>query len=479
MGRAVAERFISNLFPFKCSITDFLWPRRPNRLSLSDLPLELLLEIFEFATYVHESRNIMPLNPFTPKYVSVNVMGPNTPTSAIRTKCALVLVSHSWRRIALHLLYRHVHIRSPNRAKLLLRILQPDSDMSPPNTSERGQFTRYVEVSTHVRGSDTLQFLQTVFGILQCCPNVQILSGTWEHALPDAFLAALTRLNGSSLHALYWGGPGSSVPVTFFSSFQALRALDIDNVESCPSFVQNSLPLVQDLKVSNLDNSLQLAASLKLPALRNLLFKSGRSVSQDALKTFLEIHGPFLLSVDVLIRYPDTEHLHSTPQHTNPAALFLDHRHCPNLQTFTFDGRTSPFDHPVDCPVRTIGLRGIRASDLYPNNEKNSNVRYHLESLIGDSYPFLETVRAVEFLVESDSDDLAKDVFIWWTERFERRGVDFQDAGGVVWAYADDSDNKQGDLETVPWDRDSRRNGIVETTQTILSRLVHAYACKV
>jgi hypothetical protein len=35
-------------------------------------------------------------------------------------------------------------------------------------------------------------------------------------------------------------------------------------------------------------------------------------------------------------------------------------------------------------------------------------------------------VRTAGFLVDADTDTLVKDVFIWWSERFERDGVDFQ-----------------------------------------------------
>jgi len=449
-------------------------------LSLADLPIELLLEIFEFATYVHESESIVPLHPFTPKHVSANAMGPNTPTSATRTKCALVLVCRSWRKLALQFLYRHIPIRSPKRAELLLRILQPNPNVLPLDTSECGQFTRHIEISTHVRGSDTIQFLQTVFKILRCCPNVRILSGTWDHPLPDTFLTALTLLYGQSLHALYWEGPGSTAPITFFSSFQMLKALDIHNVEEHSLPDQCSLPLVQDLIVSNSKHSLKLATSLKLPSLHNLIFKSEGDVSQDALEAFLDVHGPSLLSVDILPRYSEIDRSSTgSTLLTNHAALFLNHHYCPNLQTIIFDARTLPFDIPLDCPVRSIGLRGIKASELYPNSGKPSNVRAHLKSLIEETYPYLETVRAVEFLVESDSDSLIKDIFIWWTEKFERRGVDLQDAEGVVWAYMDDVVDKQEEIGTTPWSDDfGKHDGIVqEPTGGILKHLIDT--CKI
>ncbi|KAF5344003.1 hypothetical protein D9758_012882 [Tetrapyrgos nigripes] len=431
-------------------LADLHRPRVKSRLMVSDLPDEILYEIFQFATYIPESESIVPLDPFLPKRVSANVMGPNTPTAVNRTKCTLVLVCSAWRRISMQLMYRHIYIRSPQRAELLLQLLRRDSDVPPFNTSEYGRFTRHIEVFTHARGSNNIHFFQTVFRIFQCCPNVRMLSGTWSDPLPNAFCEAVSQLYGSSLEGLYWdggGGPfmptswgGPFVPTSFFASFRTLRALAIHKADlrNLP-LDRHTLPLLQVLILTHSAENLRLASLLDLPMLRDLVYMSDAMsayASQDVFRDFLSVHGPSLRSIDCVPLPLDNPHF--TPLH-KPTEAFLNPQHCPNLDTFTFDARSLPFNLPPNCPVRVIGLRGIQAGDLYPN--KTSNGASHLKAFVGDACPYLETVRAVEFLVESDSDSFIKDIFIWWTEKFERRGVDFQDAEGVVWSYPDDDDD--------------------------------------
>ena len=57
---------------------------------------------------------------------------------------------------------------------------------------------------------------------------------------------------------------------------------------------------------------------------------------------------------------------------------------------------------------------------------------------------FRSVVRTLGFLVGTSTDPFAPDVFIWWTEKFERVGVDLQDGEGVVWMLDDEEMGSSG-----------------------------------
>ena len=77
------------------------------------LPPEIWLEIFQFATYVHHEATIEPMDPFTLKNITHNIMGENSSTSSLRMRCTLPLVCKEWHQLSLRLLYRHIVVRSP------------------------------------------------------------------------------------------------------------------------------------------------------------------------------------------------------------------------------------------------------------------------------------------------------------------------------------------------------------------------------
>lgn len=126
-------------------------------------------------------------------------------------------------------------------------------------------------------------------------------------------------------------------------------------------------------------------------------------------------------------------HGSSLQNNVKPEAFLLPDA-CPNLHTLTFTIQSPVI--AIDTPhqaLRRIGLCEVASNGLYP--DKASPTRSHLMSVRREMFPNLETVRTVGFMVDADSDMLAEDVFIWWTEYFELEGIDFQDGAGVVWVY--------------------------------------------
>ncbi|TFK44305.1 hypothetical protein BDQ12DRAFT_640820 [Crucibulum laeve] len=456
----------SLLFPFNCSFENCS-PVQRKRIPgpLPDLPLEIWLEIFQFATYVHRSASLKPLDPFTLKRTSNNAMGANSPSLALKTKLALVLVSRSWRRIAVQMLYEHLTIRSPVRADAILVVLRGSCRVEGFNYVAQsawgqgyGQWARHIEIYTHARGANKLQYLQTLFRIFQLCPNLRILSGVWKHPLPVDFLNVISRIYGSSLQSLYWNEQSpmelglrphyTLAGPQFLGSFRALRVLDLRHfigcdLSNCSRVLEKpTLPLVKDLILSTHPRCLQTASFLSLPALCNLTLKVsiGDPLSTDLLTDFLKHHGEKLITVDLPSPSPDSEpepdssHSRRTAPHVNPD-IFLQPDICPNLLAFAFP-ITSPVLSPyINQSIRRIGLRGVRSDSLYP--DKSSSGKSHLMAITPDKYPNLELVQTVGYLVEAETDGLIRDVFIWWVERFEKLGIDFLDGEGVLWAYTE------------------------------------------
>ncbi|KAJ7782403.1 hypothetical protein DFH07DRAFT_909237 [Mycena maculata] len=456
----ILDRFYDFLFPFTC-----LWATEFRTLilrPLPDLPLEIWLEIFQWSTYVYGSTTIEPMHPFTVNHAPTDVMGPNTPILSMRTKCALVRVCRSWRRIAIQILYQHIVIRSPSRATLILQVLRDSRSVK----SNYGHWTRKIELYTHARGANDIRFLQTVFRIFQYCHRLRMLSATWRNVVPREFLDAVTMLYGPTLQGLHWDEQkleNTYTSLDFLSSFRSLRLLDLRNfvgdgvvirAESSPA----TLPCLNHIILSNHGSNISVAAALKLPALHTLTLQSlvGHPVQVDLVTRLLAAHGSSLTTIHLPSpssgSHADSTQIRTPTQHI-PPSLFLRAGVCPNLETLTFGANSpaiafepsvsEPYAHPT---LRRIGLYSVRADVLYPSKGPNET-QTHLRSFTRAAYPALEMVRLVSFLVDADTDSLVKDVFIWWGERFERDGIDFQDGEGVVWIYEeeeDPGDNAQG-----------------------------------
>ncbi|KAG6857707.1 hypothetical protein H0H87_004123 [Tephrocybe sp. NHM501043] len=443
------------LQPFACSLsTNTPTPQSP-KINLPPLPQEIWLEIMQFATYVHHHHSIVPLDPFAQCRVSRDVMAPNTPSLSTRTKLSLVLVSRSWHKIALQIFYNYLQIRSPTRAEGLLTALERSSHGPPEQRLHHGQWTRHIEIYTHARRAGELQYLKTLFRIFQECPNLRILSGHWNHALPPEFLNAISRSFGPRLQGLYWDDhkvaawPKATIssPI-FLGTFVALQTLDLRNYGG-NSNIGNTTVTFPDVKYLILSNSppgILVSTVLDLPALRNLTLKTHPIIggaSADLLIKFLTIHGAHLKSVDL---HSPTMESDATDSYLGRRAtcsfrpdIFLQGDLCPNLVTLTFPASSPLLDHKIRHPLRRIGLRGVRADTIYP--DKETHTKKHLLSFTSERYPKLEVVRTVGFLADADTDNLVKDIFIWWVHKFEQEGVDFLDGEGVLWAYTDAMDN--------------------------------------
>ncbi|KIY67235.1 hypothetical protein CYLTODRAFT_397489 [Cylindrobasidium torrendii FP15055 ss-10] len=443
------------LSPFHCSLDVPIArsSRKPLSTSLPALPPELWREIFEFATYMHRSYHVDPLDPFIPRRPSSNAMAPNTPLLAQRTKCAITLVCRLWHNIAIPLLYRHIVLVSPSRATAFLQTL--NRHVSPtsrgPPISEYGRFVRNLEILTHARNAHHISYLRTVFRILMSCPNLHLLSGTWNHPLPDDFMNGLLRICAPTLKELFWhdGRAQSFMHPDNLSIFGSLRVLNLRNYSGrdlTPEVFARrpTIPLVDHLILSTTNASFVAATAFTLPKLHTLTLKSSELAStavelEEVLVDFLKLHGPHLRFVHLPGAHIDTDCdplAPSLPSHAcRPRPeVFLRKGLCPQLHTMTFSTSAPVIQTDEPHPtLRRIGLRDATSMSLYPN--KGSSAKLHLNAFTRARFPALELVRTIGYLVDADTDILVEEVFIWWTEKFEKEGIDFQDGAGVVWVY--------------------------------------------
>ncbi|KAF8635248.1 hypothetical protein AX17_004021 [Amanita inopinata Kibby_2008] len=365
-----------------------------------ELPPELWLEIFQFATYVHHEATIIPVDPFAPRRISTN----------------------SW--------YAGHGDRSQS-----LCFIDIWSFVVPP---ERTPLSRYFVQVLDVQRSKQVH-------------ATTVPEGSWNHHLPLEFLNSIERLYGRTLQGLSWSEHSSLSTIAspkFFAAFQDLRVLDLRNVIGADPVVYEKeprpiIPLVQHLILSTHAHSLQIATALSLPSLRSLTL--GTSVQSPIpnylIKAFLKVHGVSLVNVDLpspsvdpVLGLEYTFNTRRDVEHVDPG-IFLKDDACPNLLAFTYPITSRRPSVRVHNTLRRIGLRGVRADGLYP--DKTTDTKAHLMAITPTRYPNLELVRTVGFLVDADMDGLLKDVFIWWVERFEKLGIDFLDGEGVLWTYAE------------------------------------------
>ncbi|KAH9920171.1 uncharacterized protein B0H18DRAFT_1122131 [Fomitopsis serialis] len=411
-----------------CGLVRLLRPAP--RTDHSSLPPELWLEIFRYATYVPRVRGLSPGDPFEPQRPSNYAWGVNT-------------------------LSRH---------------------------------SRQSETSSSSAGP--------VAAILSLLPNLHVLSGIWERPLAKNLLEVFSRYLTSSIQGLYWDeglvpeGEPSLLSAAFLPKYQSLRVLDIrklrlEDPDSFPTDTTStiSLPSVVDLLLPTCPAVLGFARKLDLPRLNRLVLdaanlrRNSSSYVSSSLNKLLARHGPKITTLELL---PMT----SLSYQASPISIttFLQPDVCPALETFVFDCRerllsacspppsclpSSPARPGVDTRpppsapptpsrnapepelrsphrnLRRIGIRGMGISRLYPN--RPSHAQAHLQSFLKHRalFPVLETVRTLGFLVDACTDPFARDIFIWWTEKFEEHGLDLQDGEGVVWLYTDPVDGRQ------------------------------------
>ncbi|KAI0633585.1 hypothetical protein C8Q77DRAFT_1217937 [Trametes polyzona] len=448
-------------------------PESPARAHLdhSILPPELWLEIFRYATHVPHARTIVPADPFVPERPVNFAWGLNSPIQSMHTKCTLVRVCRAWRALATELLYEHAVLSSARRVQLFCRTLvesqeidrkaqtatATDSKHALSGPLGHGHWVRHLEVRRWARTTHSMQYWQCVVRCVYLCPRLRVFSALWQHPLPQGLLAALEQYLPSTLQELYWQQDSvivaaKELPIlttSFISKFSTLRVLDLRKICILDAerslqdvkFVSLTLPHVVYLALPTCPLLLRFATAQEMPAMQYLTLDAGGAprtvwapwVAKE-LSNFLDKHGPKLSTVELLPAI--TQSFRPGPI---SISAFLVPGACPNLDTLNNGaGPATPLLERPHPRLRRIGIRGTSVSRLYPN--KPSQAQAHLSVLAGcrPFFPALEVVRTLGFLVGTSTDPFAPDVFVWWTERFERVGVDLQDGEGVVWLLEDE-----------------------------------------
>ncbi|KAI8993972.1 hypothetical protein BD414DRAFT_269095 [Trametes punicea] len=359
-----------------------------------------------------------------------------------------------------------------------------------------GRWVRHLEVQRWARSSQSAQYWPCMVRSVFLCPKLRVFSALWQTPLPQGLLAALEQYLPSTLQELYWQQDSVLIAVkelpilttSFLAKFSALRVLDLRKICVLDAerslqdvtFAQLTLPRVAYLALPTCPLLLRFASKQDMPALNYLILDASGAprtvwahlVSKE-LASFLDEHGHKLTTVELLP--PLTQSFRPGPV---GVSAFLSPTACPNLDTLVFDcreravcpssaaltrlpdrdgresaarviaaqtslgasgpGQAAPSLEVPHPRLRRVGIRGMGISRLYPN--KPTQAQAHLNALVWCRafFPALEVVRTLGFLVSTSTDPIAPDVFIWWTERFERAGVDLQDGEGVVWMLEED-----------------------------------------
>jgi len=194
------------------------------------------------------------------------------------------------------------------------------------------------------------------------------------------------------------------------------------------------LPQVEHLVLSVDANTLTVATAIDLPVLSRVTLLSLRKYGEVALRCFLCVHGSNITYLDLSETGTDG----SLYMNTHDISTFLKPDGCPNLLDLVYHMQYPPME-PLSHPhksLRRIGLCGVDKALL------RGAVKRHFQTFHRGTFPVLEVVRTVGFLVvhadRADYPDGTKDTFIGWVEEFEEDGVDLQDGEGVVWIRCED-----------------------------------------
>ncbi|GBE80484.1 hypothetical protein SCP_0301990 [Sparassis crispa] len=469
------------------------------RADHTSLPTELWLEIFRYATYVPRARCISPREsfeiqrPFNPLNTPVSSMRTKCSLVLVCQGWRRVSTELLYEHVVINSSRRAYLLgRTLESSDLRAAIAGASTSATSENTtSERGhaRWIRHLEIHTCSRTSKTAPFWYAIAGILSMLPNLHAVSGFWERPLSKGMLDVFTRYLGESVRALYWeegevpAGEASLLAPTFLTKYRSLRVLDIrklafENSKTVPELGDTPvvLPGVIDLLIPMCPAIMAFATKLSLPALARLVLDASTartrrlSAIPPALDTLLAVHGPKLTTVELLP-------VNSLSYASGPVDIttFLQPDVCPQLDTLVFDCRErvlsapvisalqqppqrppakslfSPLPPPTGPPpsdsapplnaphaaLRRVGIRGMGISRLYPNRPTHAQLHLRAFAEQRELFPALEVVRTLGFLVDASTDPFARDIFIWWTEKYESAGLDLQDGEGVVWLYTD------------------------------------------
>jgi hypothetical protein len=284
-------------------------------------------------------------------------------------------------------------------------------------------------------------------------------------------LDAITKLYGSGMEELYWNEIAVQVvkravntlttvaTLHFLGAFSSLQTLDLRHFKAkgCSTAASMDapttiplLPLVQHLIISTNPWSVTAASGIVLPRLLSLTVKITRGFIHPAedgssethlLDRLIKAHGLSLESVDIHPASPDDDleqySLNAPSVKPMNPGPFLDEDACPNLSSICYPvcPEFLPLLGKEHSMLRRIGLRDVKADLLAITRDKPDRVANdHLQALYRNvaRYPGLQLVQTIGFCVGKST---TKDVFIWWTERFARKGVLLLDGEGVFWEF--------------------------------------------
>jgi hypothetical protein len=239
----------------------------------------------------------------------------------MKERLAFVLVSRSWNRMALPLLYEQILIRSYAKLSLLVATLSHRS-ANLETTARAAQpltwYTKGLEIIHRVKQTPQLPGntdTRNIEALLSSCPNLQFLHASTAQDITSCSLSILHKL-GSNLRHLRWScaGPDSAILI-WLPYFSALEVLEIRRgTYSLSGFKMRdiSLPCLHTLVIYNpigfgvedigtiwdMPNlsTLQLHHILNPEDVHGLIEVYGSNIKHLDITSYLDLDMPYILS---------------------------------------------------------------------------------------------------------------------------------------------------------------------------------------
>lgn len=428
----------------------------------TDVPPEVWFEIFKWATHTPRAKRFEPVDAFERQYAVTSMYGVNTPILSMRVKCTLVRVCRAWYSLSVPLLYEYVVLNSVPRAQRLLRTIQ-DSKLRAEETSGQSlsyaRWIQHVHIHTCTRCSKAMGFWKILLVLLARCTNLQFLSTTLFHPLPEGIPAAIQRLVERTLTGLSMAvddamdhvspntvfGAKKILSSTVLHGFQNLRILDLSKLKLRPfrprtgeqapeldiktmdnrmiwTLLENNhnaemgnleLPRLTTLMMPYTTTMLWFACTLELPDLRHLIIRAGPSEVNIHLASemFLGKHGSGIRTLELC----------SDAQSAVDVTRFLQPGICPNLDTLVYDVRDSGI--ALDPSIAPCGNSAHLRSEKFPvrsnattrtsgrtspaPSTSNANIDWPHTALLSAPHPTLRRI-ALRSLVHADLYSLSR-----------------------------------------------------------------------
>jgi hypothetical protein len=382
---------------------------------------------------------------------------------SLKTKMSSVLVSSTWKKLAMPLLYEHISLRRIEHVRSCARALESNLQSVMKKEGSNDERTQYsTRLGWHTKRLDIAfssfnrrsvdwspEDVQHLSFILKACPNLKIvimdtLSGApWE----SEFVSQLIE-DHIQLRHLQWGeGHTKSLPSCFF--FNNLEVLFLtDAAEYCETLqTKATLPNLHTLGIFDLgggahDSDARVIAlglaDWELPALRRLVIGAYSLENGGMLPLFQKFASQLLsLDIETSLAYnpiPNLLAMCSSLQELCASCIVIDEtpeQHPPHLAEIYLRFFASPHDDHTF--IEEMGSEEHRMASIHMKGFISC-----MNALFRSRGPELRVIQFIDFDVSGFAEESHRfrpsHLAVWteWVEKWADAGVRFEDKFGKL-----------------------------------------------